>query len=92
MTRVDAEAFAGKDAARIYIAGRVREALRVEQVLSALAVDYVVEIEPYQTRLLGLLPVEYRGATFYVLAGCAESCRRALVDAGLRAGLVDASS
>ncbi len=92
MTRVDAETFAGKDTVRVYIAARVREALRVEQRLSVLGIDYVVEIEPYQTRLLGLLPVEYRGATFYVLADCAESCRRALVEAGLSTGLVDESS
>jgi hypothetical protein len=89
MAMIAGEEFADKEKARIYIAGRVREAKRVEQVLSGAGIDYAVEMEPYQTRLLGILPVEYKGAVFYVLAGQADFCRHALRDAGLERGLVD---
>jgi hypothetical protein len=84
-----AEEFEEKEKARVYVAARLREAKHVEAVLSRAGVDYAVEIEPYQTRLLGILPVEYKGAVFYVLAGQADFSRHALRDAGLERGLVD---
>ncbi len=74
----------------IYIAARLREAQRVEEVLTRLGIDYAVEIAPYATRILGLFPTQYRGAHFYVMAGQAGYCRQALHRAGMIKGLVEA--
>jgi hypothetical protein len=73
----------------IYIASRLSEAKRVEEVLRRTSIDYAVEIAPYATRLLGLIPTQYKGAMFYVFAGQARFCRQALHAAGLTKGLVE---
>ena len=86
---VDAEAFADRDVTRVYIAGRLSEAKRVEGALSERGIDYTVEIERFQTRLLGILPTEYEGVAFYVLTVQAAPARLVLDEAGLRAGLVE---
>jgi hypothetical protein len=89
MTMVPRETFADKEVARVYIAGRPGEAILVEKTLSAHGIDFVVEIEPFETHLLGVLPREYEGVAFYVLSGQGGFCRRILREAGLRAGLVE---
>jgi hypothetical protein len=86
---VDPEAFDGRAVARIYIAGRLREAKQVEAALSEKGIDYAVDVDHFKTLLLGFIPREYEGVAFYVLSADAESARRLLEDAGLRAGLVD---
>lgn len=78
-----------REAVRIYIAGRVQEARQVEDVLSRRGIDYTVEIEPYMTRLLGVLPREYKGAAFFVASTQAGFCRNLLRTAGLTKGLVE---
>lgn len=91
MARVDIESFAEaeKDLSRIYIAGHVAEAKRVENVLTENGIEYAVEIEPYIGLALGIVPLEYPGAAFYVLSGQAPFARRALLAAGLKVGLAD---
>ncbi len=89
MALVDPTAFDGKPVTLVYIAGRLSEAKHVEEVLSANGVDYAVDIEPFQSRLLGILPVEYEGVGFYVLPPQAELCRRVLREAKLLQGLVE---
>ncbi len=89
MALVDPETFDDKDVAIIYIAGRLAEGKRVERVFSDNAIDYTVDIEPFQKHVLGILPIEYEGVGFYVLAGQAEFCRRLLRDAGIVQGLVE---
>lgn len=86
---VDIEQFGGEELARVYIAGRLSEAKRVERTLSERGVDYAVEIEAFRTNLLGFLPTEYEGVAFYVPSRQASLCRRALQDSGLTVGLVD---
>lgn len=88
MALVEPETFDNKEVAIVYIAGRLAEGKRVEQVLSANAIDYAVDSEPFQSRVLGILPVEYEGVGFYVLSGQADFCRRVLREAGLVQGLV----
>ncbi len=90
MALVDPAEFDGKDVAMIYIAGRVSEGKRVEEVLCNHAVDYAVDIEPFETSVLGILPVQYEGVGFYVLSDQAEFCRGVLRAAGLLQGLVEA--
>lgn len=89
MALVDPETFDDKELAVVYIAGRLSEGKRVEQVLSGNAIDYTVDIEPFQSRVLGILPVEYKGVGFYVLSAQADFCRRVLREAGLIQGLVE---
>ena len=86
---LEPEAFGDQDVARVYIAGRLSEAKRVESALSEKGIDYTVEIERFQARLLGILPREYEGVAFYVLSTNAVPARRILDEAGLRAGLVE---
>jgi hypothetical protein len=88
MALVDAATFDDKEVALIYIAGRLNEGKRVEQVLSDNGVDYAVDIEPFQTTVLGILPVEYDGVGFYVPSHQASLCREVLRAAGLVQGLV----
>lgn len=90
MALVDPDTFDGKEVALIYIVGRVVEGKQVEQALSERGVDYAVDAEPYQSRVLGVLPVEYEGIGFYVLSAEADFCRGVLRDAGLVQGLVEA--
>ncbi len=89
MALVDPAAFDGKEVALVYVAGRLSEGRRVEQVLSENAVDYAVDCEPFESRVLGILLVEREGVGFYVFSGQAEFCRRVLREAGLVQGLVE---
>ena len=89
MALVDAATFDDKEVAMVYIAGRLSEGKRVEQVLSDNAIDYAVDFEPFESRVLGILPVKYEGVGFYVLSGQADFCRRVLREAGLIQGLVE---
>ena len=89
MARLDIEDFAGKELVRVYIAGRVSEAERVEDALARHGVDYAVDIEPFLRRVLGLFTSEYAGAAFYVSAGQAAFARSTLLAAGLTQGIAD---
>ena len=89
MALVDPETFDDKEVAMVYVAGRLNDGKRVEQVLSDNAIDYAVDVEPFQSRVLGALPVEYEGVGFYVLSSQADFCRRVLREAGLVQGLVE---
>jgi len=89
MALVDPETFDDKDVAMVYIAGRLSEGKRVEQVLSANAIDYAVDVEPFHSRVLGILPIEYEGLGFYVVSSQADFSRRVLREAGLVQGLVE---
>src|ERR1700726_2600888 len=53
MARLDIEDFAGKELVRVYIAGRMSEAERVEDALARHGVNYAVDIEPFLRRGLG---------------------------------------
>ena len=92
MALVDPATFDDKEVAMVYIAGRLSEGKRVEQVLSDNAIDYAVDFEPFESRVLGILPVEYEGVGFYVFSGQADFCRRVLREAGLVQGLVEDES
>ncbi len=76
---------------RIYLAGELGEAKRVEKILSANGIDYVVEVEPYVRSSIFSFSSEYTGAAFYVLSGQADFCKRALFEAGLKVGIEDES-
>jgi hypothetical protein len=87
MALVDQEQLAGHECVRVYIAGRLREARRVEQVLTDQGVDYYVEMERFERRLFGVIRREYTGVAFYVPVVATGECRVRLRNAGLTAGL-----
>jgi hypothetical protein len=89
MALVDPATFDDKEVTMVYIAGRLSEAKRVEQVFSDNAIDYAVDFEPFESRVLGILPVKYEGVGFYILSDQADFCRRVLREAGLVQGLVE---
>lgn len=89
MALVDPATFDDKDITLVYLAGRLSEGKRVEQVLSDNGIDYAVDAEPFESRVLGILPVTYEGVGFYVLADQAELSRQVLRAAGLLQGLVE---
>jgi hypothetical protein len=90
--RVGLDDFGEKEVSRIYLAGRLGEAKRVEKILSANGVDYAVEVEPYVATFAIFSFGEYGGAAFYVLSDQAEFCRRVLSEAGLTTGILNESS
>jgi hypothetical protein len=62
----------------------------VEGILTTLAIDYAVDIEPYHKPLCTLFSLGmYAGAAFYVLSAQAPFARSTLHAAGLRAGIQD---
>ena len=89
MGLVDPETFDDKDIALVYIAGRIKEGKQVERVLSDNAIDYAVDVEPFESRMFGILPVRYEGVGFYVLSSQAPFCRSVLRAARLVQGLVE---
>jgi hypothetical protein len=73
------------DAERVFIAGTLREALQVEELLTAEGIEYAVQIEPFGTSLLFS---QRNGAAFYVGSGQAAYCRQRLTSEGLGRGVV----
>lgn len=89
MARVDPEAFADVEVRQVYLAAKLDEAARVEDVLERLGVDYVVRVEPYtRVSILFFWPQNFSGAVFYVPADSANDCGDALRTAGL-SGVID---
>lgn len=89
MSRFALDDFEESELSRIYLAGRLAEAKRVEKVLEENGIDYAVEVEPYTVTLLFIGFGEYKGDAFYVRSGQAAFCRRVLADAGLDLGIFD---
>jgi len=89
MSRFTLEEFSGKEVSRIYIAGKLSEAKKVEEVFDRMGVDYAVAIEPYKKLNFFFFPTEYNGAFFYVLSGQMEYCKNLLVGERLTVGLVN---
>ena len=86
MARVEPEALANYELARVYIAGRLAEAREVEELLAGYGVDYVVQVEQFRTSILF---GPRNGAAFYVVDSQAEFCRQQLSAAGFERGLLD---
>lgn len=92
MSETEPEESNGIEEELVYVAGRVREAKRIERILSEHDVEYSVSVVPFKHRVLGVLPVEYKGLGFYVHAPAADDCRRLLIEAGIKRGLVTTAS
>jgi hypothetical protein len=87
MARIPFEDFSEKEIARIYIAQNIKEATRIEEVLTQKGIEYAIELESYWQ--VTLFSSEHVGAAFYVPFGQVDCCRAMLEAAGLSAGLVE---
>lgn len=74
--------FENQEAILIYIAKKLRDAIRLEKVLTDAGVDYGVETDEYRG---GLIFVTNRiGAFFYVLPETAAAAREIMQSAGFK--------
>jgi hypothetical protein len=77
------EHFGEQELDLIYVAKKLDEALRLEGVLDAAGLDYLVEPDKYKGGVI--FPSERIGAFFYVAPPDISSARAALASAGYRA-------
>jgi hypothetical protein len=78
----EAPFFENREAVLIYIAKKLRDATRLECVLTAAGVDYGVEADEYRG---GVVFITTRvGAFFYVLPEAVEAARETMERAGFK--------
>jgi hypothetical protein len=80
--RQDADFFGEQHLALIYVAKKLKEALRLEEVLTAAGFDFLVEPDTYSGGVI--FPSQRIGAFFYVTPADEEKARAALEQAGYR--------
>ncbi|HEV8319362.1 MAG TPA: hypothetical protein VGQ10_18265 [Vicinamibacterales bacterium] len=85
MARIEAEEL--RDPELIFVSGTLRMAKRVEERLTTVGVDYVVQVEPIGRSIL--FRTLRMGAVFYVTSGQAAYCRQELTAVGLGRGVVE---
>jgi len=74
--------FEGKEAVLVYIAKRLRDALRLEEVLTQAGIDYGVEADEYRG---GVVFRSVRtGAFFYVLPNSLDAAREVMARGGFK--------
>jgi hypothetical protein len=81
--RQDADFFGDREMELIYIAKRLRDALKLEAALTESGLDYAVETDRYVGGVL--FRSERVGAFFYVLPEALESARQVMQSRGFRA-------
>jgi hypothetical protein len=69
----DASFFEGKEPSLVYIAKRLKDALRLESIFTEAGMDYGVEVDRYRGGII--FRGERAGAFFYVLSEAAEHAR-----------------
>ena len=87
MGRVEPDALEHHDLQRIFIAARLTEAQRVEEILTLEGVEYVVSVEPFVAGVFSTFRPR-NGAVFYVVSTQADYSRAKLTSAGLGRGVV----
>ncbi len=80
--RREPEFFGEQELLLVYIAKRLREALKLESLLTTAGLDYLVEPDRYQGGVV--FRSERVGAFFYVPAAMEEAAHRVLRDHGYR--------
>ena len=80
--RQDEAFFGDQELPLIYVGRKLRDALRLEEVLTAAGIDYFVEADEYRVGML--YRVKRIGAMFYVAPEHLESARAAMIAAGFR--------
>jgi len=80
--RKTAEHFGDLELSLIYVARKLKEALRLEERLTASGIDYLVESDQYSVG--SFFRSRRTGAFFYVAPEQEQAARDAIVNAGLR--------
>jgi len=80
--RREPDFFEEREMELIYIARRLKEALRLEDALTTSAVEYAVEPDTYSGGVI--FPSQRVGAFFYVLPEVAEQARQVMQQHGFR--------
>ncbi len=78
----DADYFEGKDAVLVYIAKKLKDALRLESLLTEAGLDYGVEADRYRGGMI--FQSERIGAFFYVLPESVGAAQRVMRDNGYK--------
>jgi len=78
----DADFFGDRDVELIYIAKRLKEALRLEGFLTEAGIDYAVEPDKYRGGVI--FRSERIGAFFYVLPDAVEAARAVMDKNGFK--------
>lgn len=74
------EFFGDQEMELIFIAKKLREALKVEEKLTGAGIDYAVEVDEYRGGII--FPTTRKGAFFYVLPADQERAEQALAEGG----------
>jgi len=80
--RREPDFFGDRELVLIYIAKRLREALKLEGFLTEAALDYLVEPDRYTGGVV--FRTERVGAFFYVLPDAEQTARQLLLERGFR--------
>jgi hypothetical protein len=80
--RREADFFENREMDLVYIAKKLKEALRLESVFTESGVDYAVEPDKYSGGVI--FRSERVGAFFYVLPEAADQARRIMQENGFR--------
>ena len=80
--RREPDFFGERELVLVYIARRLREALKIESLLTEAALDYLVEPDRYTGGIV--FRTERVGAFFYVLPEAGEATRHLLREHGYR--------
>lgn len=80
--RQEGDFFGDRELDLIYIAKKLKEALRAEEVLTTAGIDYAVEPDQYLGGVL--FKRQLTGAFFYTLPEASDGARKALSAAGFR--------
>jgi hypothetical protein len=78
----DASFFEGKQPMLVYIAKKLKDALRLEDVLTAAGVDFGVEADEYQAGVI--FRTQRAGAFFYVLPESVAAAHEAMLRLGYK--------
>ena len=76
------EFFGDQELDLVYIAKKLREALKLEELLTAANIDYAVEVDEYRGGFI--FQTLRKGAFLYVLPADLERARQIVLDAGLK--------
>jgi hypothetical protein len=79
--RCEPDHFGDQELALLYVAKKLKEALRLEELLTAAGIDYLVETDKYSGGVI--FRSERVGAFFYVAPANDNAARETLVRAGI---------
>jgi hypothetical protein len=81
--RCEPDHFGDQELALLYVAKKLKEALRLEELLTAAGIEYLVETDKYSGGVI--FRSERVGAFFYVAPASDSAAREALARAGIEA-------